>query len=121
MCEADSRTKILYHGTGSRRLESIKNRGLLPKLDSFVYASEVRKITCVFATARGELEDDWGLIVKFKTEKEGWVRDPQFPDSLKSVDAVKPEDILDFEILDLEEELQCSEWLKAKVKTIFLT
>ena len=44
---------ILFHGTGALRSQSIKERGLLPKQGSYVYASPVRRVAVVFAAARG--------------------------------------------------------------------
>ena len=74
---------ILYHGTGAMRIQSIRRRGILPKPGSYVYATPNLRIAQVFATARGELEDQWGLIVKFVADDFPWETDNLFPESLR--------------------------------------
>jgi len=107
LLEAITRGKngILFHGTGARRLQSIKKRGLLPKLNSYVYAASNPVTAAIFAAARAEQEDDYGLIVMFK-EGEGWEVDPQFPDSLRRRNPVPPSDIVSTQILNPEKEIE---------------
>jgi len=112
-------TMTLYHGTGARRHQSIKDRGLVPEPGSFVYASPDRLMAVVFAAARAELEGDWGLIVQFET-KRPWQRDPQFPNSVKSSEPVPPQAIKNLETVDPEEEYQAYQWLKIFVASIRL-
>jgi len=61
----------------------------------------------VCATTRAELEGDWGLIVKFHARGK-WERDPAFPNSVKSTDAVAPEDIVDLEVVDTPRRISLS-------------
>jgi len=110
---------ILYHGTGARRKQSIKRRGLLPKPSSFVFASPIRLIGVVFAAARSELEDDFGLLVSFEAE-EKWKEDPLFPLSVRSRKSVKPEKIIAMKIVKPDEELKGNEFLWKLVKSIRL-
>jgi len=44
---------ILFHGTGALRSQSIKERGLLPKHGSYVYASPLRMIAVVLQQPGG--------------------------------------------------------------------
>lgn len=97
--------RLLFHGTGARRHQSIKKRGIQPKLDSYVHATSNPVIAAIFAAARAEQEDDYGLIVMFK-EGKGWEVDPQFPDSLRRRKPVSPSDIVFIEILDPEKEIE---------------
>lgn len=94
-------------------------RGLLPKPDSFVFASKHRLIALVFAAARAELEDDYGLIVQFHSEAE-CIEDPQFPDSIKIKSKISPEDIQQLDLVDLEEEYRAYHWLETFVASIKL-
>lgn len=114
---------LLYHGTGARRKQSIQKRGLLPKLGSYVYASPHREIAAVFATARGELEDDWGLIVSFECNspfESPWELDLSFPFSVKSKSGIEPASIMNIEIVDPREELKAAQWISNLVKLIRL-
>lgn len=111
---------VLFHGTGARRRQSIKRRGLIPLPDSYVHASPIREVALVFAAARGELEDDWGLLVQFLGQGKAWEIDPLFPGSLRTVQSISKKDIVSLEIVDPQEELKVYAWLKELVKTIFL-
>jgi len=102
------------------RIQSIRGRGLLPKPDSYVFATPNLQIAQVFATARGELEDQWGLIVKFVGDHLPWERDYLFPHSLKCSKPVPPDRILRVDILEPSEEIKASEWMKKLVATIKL-
>ena len=108
---------ILYHGTGARRQQSIEKRGLLPKPKSFVYASPLRIVGVIFASARSELEDDWGMVVHLK-DRGSWEIDDQFFASLKTPKAITPEEIVKVEIVDPQEELDSFAWLKQVAKAI---
>lgn len=110
---------ILFHGTGALRSQSIKERGLLPKQGSYVYASPLRMVAVVFAAARGELEDQWGLLVKFNSKGE-WETDELFPNSVRSSQPVPPEDILSMELIHPEEEVRAHQWVKRVVELITL-
>lgn len=110
---------ILYHGTGASRKQSIRQRGLLPKSDSFVFASSDRLIGVVFAAARSELEDDFGLLVSFEVEEE-WEEDPQFPHSVRCKDPVEPEKIVSIKIVKPDEEIRGNDFLRKLVKSIRL-
>jgi len=103
--------RLLFHGTGARRRQSIKKRGLLPKLDSYVYATPNPVIAAIFATARAQQEDDYGLIITFK-EGDGWEVDQQFPDSLRRRNPVSPSDIISTAILNPEKEDEAYSKLK---------
>jgi len=103
--------RLLFHGTGARRRQSIERRGLLPKLDSYVYASSNPIMAVIFATARAEQEDDWGLLVTFKAG-DGWEVDPQFPDSFRRRTPVSPAHIVSMDILDSEKEIVAYDKLK---------
>jgi len=103
--------KLFFHGTGTRRQQSIQNRGLLPKPNSYVYACSDPRIAAIFATARAEQEDDWGLLVTFKAG-DGWEVDPQFPASFRRRAPVPPEHIITLTILQPEEEIQAYSKLK---------
>jgi len=96
--------QVLFHGTGARRRQSIEQRGLLPKLDSYVYASSNPLIALVFAAARAEHEDDWGLLVAFKACG-SWETDSKFPLSQRSKDPVAPANIINMQIIDPEKEV----------------
>jgi len=109
--------QILFHGTGARRRQSIEQRGLLPKLDSYVYASENPLIAAVFAAARAEHEDDWGLLVTFKASV-GWENDPKFPLSQRSRDPVPAADIINLQILDPDKEVEAFRFLRGIVDTM---
>jgi hypothetical protein len=88
----------------------------LPKPSSYVYSSSKRLVAEIFATARAEQEDDWGLIVSFKPRR-GWEKDPAFPDSLRRRGAVKPKDVISLEILDPQREVEAYHALKAFVES----
>ena len=103
--------KILFHGTGARRRQSIERRGLLARPDSYVYATLNPLIAAVFATARAEQEGDWGLIVAFKANGD-WEVDPQFPESYRRRQDVPVSDILSIEVIDPVKELEAYNWLK---------
>jgi len=96
--------RLLFHGTGARRRQSIEKRGLLPKLDSYVYAASNPIMAAIFATARAVQEDDWGLLVTFKAG-DGWEVDPQFPDSFRRQTPIPPSHIVSMDILDPEKEI----------------
>ena len=108
---------VLFHGTGARRRQSIEKNGLLPKPESYVCASPKRVIAAVFATARAEQEDDWGLIVAL-LKRGDWEVDPRFPYSLRCKEAVPPSDIVSFEILDPETEIEAHGHLKEIVQAL---
>jgi hypothetical protein len=76
-------------------------------------------IGVVFAAARSELEDDFGLLVSFETE-EKWEEDPLFPLSVRSKKSVKPEKIAAMKIVKPDEELKGNEFLWNLVKSIRL-
>lgn len=107
---------ILFHGTGARRRQSIEDRGLLPKLGSYVFASKNYRIASIFAAARAEQEDDWGLVVSFETDGKDWEIDPQFPESYRSKETVPGP--FDFYILDPDVEIQAYAHLKEIVKKL---
>jgi len=109
--------RLLFHGTGARRRQSIKKRGLLPKLNSYVYATSNPAVAAIFATARATLEDDYGLVVMFKKGK-GWEVDPQFPVSLRRRDPVSPSEIVSIEVLNPEKEVEAYSKLKEIVELI---
>jgi len=111
--------RVLFHGTGARRRQSISKRGLLPKLGSYVYGTYHIDVAIVFATARAELEDDWGLLVTFGADGD-WEIDPLFPHSLRSPQDVAPNNILSMRIVDPQEELGANAWLKDMVAKITL-
>lgn len=111
--------RILFHGTGARRRQSISKLGLLPKLDSYVYGTYHIDVAIVFAAARAELEDDWGLLVTFVADGD-WEIDPLFPHSLRSRQAVGPNNILSMRIVDPQDELGAHAWLKDMVAKITL-
>jgi hypothetical protein len=102
---------LLYHGTGARRKQSISRRGLLPKPDSFVFASRNHLIASIFATARAEQEDDFGMVVVF-TKRGTWEIDTQFPNSVKSSMLVETSDIMRYDIINPERELEAYNFLK---------
>lgn len=102
---------VLYHGTGVRRKQSIKRRGLLPKPESYVFASRSHMIASVFATARAEQEDDFGMVVVF-LEKGEWETDPQFLNSVRSKAPVDTSDILKYYIINPEREIEAYGFLK---------
>jgi len=109
--------RLLFHGTGARRRQSIRKKGLLPKIDSYVYATSNPLIAAVFAAARAEQEDDYGLIITFR-EGEGWEIDPQFPDSLRRRESVSPSDIISTKILNPEKEVEAYSKLKEIAEAI---
>lgn len=109
--------RILFHGTGARRRQSIEQRGLLARPDSYVYATSNLLIAAVFATARAEQEDDWGLIVAFKANGD-WEVDPQFPESYRRRQDVSISDILSIEVIDPMKEVEAYNWLKQFVDTM---
>lgn len=111
---------ILYHGTGALRVQSIRRRGILPKPGSYVYATPDLQIAQVFATARGELEDQWGLVVKFVADYLPWETDNLFPHSLRCSKPVFPHRILSVDVLEPSEEIKASEWMGKLVATIKL-
>jgi len=102
--------QVLFHGTGARRRQSIEQRGLLPKLDSYVYASSNPLIALVFAAARAEHEDDWGLLVAFKACAT-WETDPKFPLSQRSKDPVAAANIINIQVMDPEKEIAAFRFL----------
>lgn len=108
---------ILFHGTGARRLQSIKQRGLIPKIASYVYAATHPVIAAIFATARADQEDDWALLITFNKKGE-WESDTQFPHSVRSRNAVAPSDIISLQILDPEKEVEAYNKLKEIARTI---
>jgi len=103
--------RLFFHGTGARRRQSIERRGLLPKLDSYVYASSNPIMAAIFATARAEQEDDWALLVTFKAG-DGWEVDPQFPDSFRRRASIPPAHIVSMDILHPEKEIVAYNKLK---------
>ena len=107
---------ILFHGTGARRRQSIEDRGLLPKLGSYVFASKNSIIASIFAAARAEKEDDWGLVVSFETDERDWEIDPQFPESYRTKKSVSGP--LSFHILNPEAEIEAYEELKRIAKEL---
>jgi len=109
--------RLFFHGTGARRRQSIKTRGLLPKIDSYVYASSNPLMAMIFATARAEQEDDWGLLITFKAG-DGWEVDPQFPDSFRRRAPVPPNYIVSMNILDPQNEIVAYDKLKQIVESI---
>lgn len=115
--EADELTPLLFHGTGARRRQSIKERGLLAKPDSYVYATSNPTVAAVFATARATQEDDWGLIIAFK-KTDNWEIDPQFPHSFRRRQNVPASDIVTMGILDPAKERKAYIWLKKSVKAM---
>lgn len=114
---AQEMKQILFHGTGARRLQSIKERGLVPKVASYVYAATHPVIAAIFATARADQEDDWALLVTFNKRGE-WETDPQFPHSVRSRNAVAPSEIISLQILHPEKELEAHNKLKEIAHTI---
>lgn len=108
---------VLYHGTGARRKQSIKRRGLLPKPDSYIFASRSRMVAAIFATARAEIEGDWGMVVVF-LERGEWEIDPAFPDSVRSKATVDASDILKCEIINPSHEIEAYNFLKQVVKAL---
>jgi len=111
---------ILYHGTGARRKQSIGQRGLLPKPGSYVFASPTRLIGVVFAAARSEIEDDFGLLVSFEAEGKMWEVDPKFPTSVRCKDPVAPEKIISMKIVKPDEEFKGYKFLWRIVNSIRL-
>jgi len=109
--------RLLFHGTGARRRQSIEKRGLLPKLDSYVYASSNPLMAAIFATARAEQEDDWGLLVTFRAG-DGWEVDPQFPDSFRRRTPVPAAHIISMDILDPDKEIIAYNKLKQIAESI---
>jgi len=109
--------RLFFHGTGARRHQSIRRRGLLPKLNSYVYACSDPRIAAIFAVGRAEQEDDTGLIVTFKAG-DGWEVDPQFPHSYRRREPITPSDIIAFNILTYEEEDQAILKLKQIAESI---
>lgn len=104
-------SRLLFHGTGARRRQSIERRGLLPKVDSYVYASANPVMAAIFATARAEQEDDWSLLVTFKAGN-GWEVDSQFPESFRRRTPVPPAHIVSMDVLDPEKEIVAYNKLK---------
>jgi hypothetical protein len=96
---------MLYHGTGARRAQSIRERGLLPgPRNTFVYATTWDDIAKMFAAVRAFEENDSGLIVSFP-KTGAWGYDSSFPWSLRSRTPI-PRELLTLEIIrrgDLEE------------------
>jgi len=109
--------QLFFHGTGVRRRQSIERRGILPKLDSYVYASSNPIMAAIFATARADQEDDWGLLVTFKAG-DGWEVDPQFPDSFRRQTPVPAVHIVSLGILDPEKEIVAYNKLKQIAESI---
>jgi len=75
-----------------------------------VYASSNPLIALVFAAARAEHEDDWGLLVTFKTDG-AWEDDLKFPLSLRSKDSVAPANIINMQVIDPEKEVAAFRFL----------
>jgi len=109
--------KLFFHGTGARRHQSIRKRGLLPKLNSYVYACSDPRIAAIFAVCRAQQEDDAGLIVSFKAGN-GWEVDPQFPESYRRREPITPSDIISFNILTYDEEDKAIQKLKQIAESI---
>lgn len=88
--------KILYHGTGAHRRQSLEEKGLVPRLGpddpGVIYATDNPLFAALFAAARGDRENCKGLILKFEAGK-GWEKDPRFPDSFMRREGVRPEEI----------------------------
>ncbi len=110
--------QIFFHGTGARRKQSIKKNGLTARYDSFVYASTNPLMATVFAAARAEQEDDWGLLVAFTANKEDWEIDPSFPESFRRKKSVPPSEIILMEVLDPSSEIVATERLREFIKGI---
>ena len=85
---------------------------MLPKLDSYVYASENKVIASIFATARAEQEDQPALVIAFKPAGD-WTVDPAFPLSVRSKTPVHPQNIVSMELLNIKQQLDSEGFLKA--------
>jgi len=108
---------LLFHGTGARRRQSIQKKGLLPKLNSYIYASSDPRIATIFAVVRATEEDDWAMVVSFKAG-DGWEVDPQFPNSFRRRDPVPPCHIVSVEILHPEKEIEAYDKIKQIAESI---
>jgi hypothetical protein len=112
----------LFHGTGARRLQSLQEKGLeVSSHNGFVFASPRPAVAAIFAAARADREDDYGLICRFPAQAPGgeWRKDPLFPSSVRSRTPV-PSASLKFKVLDPRKEVEAYRLLLAVAKIMRL-